>query len=206
MLLPILPAPAAGRKIFGIAALSAVSCRPLWAGGHRQYRREINVSPERRYGRSGGPWAASAQEDIKFSEGRAASMKCLVIGGGGPVGMGLLYLFKHLGWTAAVVDPKRPRHPAVHDRLLAGTLESWTEQTYGLDELDRRLAAERFDAVVDLSPTMDKRGRSPCATGGACRSSTPRWSTARTTSTLPPTTSWTAGPRRRSGRTSWPRA
>ncbi len=85
-------------------------------------------------------------------------MKCLVIGGGGPVGIGLLYLFKHLGWTAAVVDPKRPRHREVHDRLLAGTLESWTEQTYGLDELDRRLAAERFDAVVDLSPTMDKRG------------------------------------------------
>ena len=49
-------------------------------------------------------------------------MKCLVIGGGGPLGMGLRYLFKHLGWTAAVVDPKRPRHGAVHERLLAGTL------------------------------------------------------------------------------------
>jgi hypothetical protein len=84
-------------------------------------------------------------------------MKCLVIGGGGPVGMALLYLLKQLGWTAAVVDPKRPRYQAVHDRLLAGTLESWTDQPYGLEELDRRLAAEPFDAVVDLSPTMDKR-------------------------------------------------
>ena len=84
-------------------------------------------------------------------------MKCLVIGGGGPVGMGLLYLFKHLGWTAAVVDPKRPRHGDVHERLLAGTLLGWTDQPYGLEDLDRRLAAERFDVVIDLSPTMDKR-------------------------------------------------
>ena len=33
----------------------------------------------------------------------------------------------------------------------------WTDQPYGLDDLDRRLAAERFDVVIDLSPTMDKR-------------------------------------------------
>jgi hypothetical protein len=84
-------------------------------------------------------------------------MKCLVIGGGGPVGMGLLYLAKQLGWTTAVVDPKRPRHMDVHEKLLAGSLLGWTAQPYGLDELDRRLAAERFDIVFDLSPTMDKR-------------------------------------------------
>ena len=84
-------------------------------------------------------------------------MKCLVIGGAGPVGVSLLYLFKALGWTAAVVDPLRPGHWPVHAEALRGTVEGWTEQKYTLDDLRARLATEAFDAVIDLAPTFDKR-------------------------------------------------
>ncbi|MCX5682498.1 MAG: saccharopine dehydrogenase NADP-binding domain-containing protein [Planctomycetota bacterium] len=84
-------------------------------------------------------------------------MKCLVIGGGGAVGVSLLYLFKALGWEAAVVDPIRPKHRAEHDKSLRGTVETWTEQQYTLEDLNARLRAETFDAVIDLAPTFDKR-------------------------------------------------
>jgi homospermidine synthase len=84
-------------------------------------------------------------------------MKCLVIGGGGAVGVSLLHLFKALGWKAAVVDPRRPKHWPVHDEALRGALEGWTERQYTLDDLHARLRAETFDAVIDLAPTFDKR-------------------------------------------------
>ena len=45
-------------------------------------------------------------------------MKCLIIGGGGPVGISLLYIFKKLGWSAAVVDPRRPMNYAAHQKAL----------------------------------------------------------------------------------------
>jgi homospermidine synthase len=84
-------------------------------------------------------------------------MKCLIIGGGGTVGVSLLYLFKALNWRAAVVDPRRPKHGPVHDEALRGTVETWTEAPYTLDDLHARLRAETFDAVIDLAPTFDKR-------------------------------------------------
>jgi len=84
-------------------------------------------------------------------------MKCLVVGGGGAVGVSLLYLFKALGWKAAVVDPRRPRHWPVHDEALRGTLEGWTEQPYALEDLHARLRAEPFDVAIDLAPTFNKR-------------------------------------------------
>jgi len=83
-------------------------------------------------------------------------MRCLVIGGGGPVGIGLLYLFRELGWRAFVVDPKQPKHMAHHKQSLAGTLLDWDTQPCGLDTLELYLEAQSFDAVVDLSPKMDK--------------------------------------------------
>jgi len=84
-------------------------------------------------------------------------MKCLVIGGGGAVGVSLLYLFKALGWRAMIVDPVRPKHWPVHEEALRGTIEGWTEQPYSLDHLHARLQKETFDAVIDLAPTFDKR-------------------------------------------------
>ena len=47
---------------------------------------------------------------------RRCCMNCLVLGGGGPVGVALLYFFKQLGWRCTVVDPHRPQHMAVHER------------------------------------------------------------------------------------------
>ncbi len=84
-------------------------------------------------------------------------MKCLVLGGGGAVGMGLLYQLKSFGWQASVVDPRRPKHWAYHQEKLKGTLLDWREQLLSLDDLRARLMAEDFDAVVDLTPTLDKR-------------------------------------------------
>jgi hypothetical protein len=83
-------------------------------------------------------------------------MKCLIIGAAGPVGVSLLYLFKALGWRAAAVDPRLPKYQAVHDEVLRGTLEGWTAERYTLDDLAARLRTERFDAVIDLTPTLDK--------------------------------------------------
>ena len=84
-------------------------------------------------------------------------MNCLLVGGGGPVGVSLLYLFKKLGWTVSVVDPRRPRHAAIHDEQLQWTLRKWDQQQYTLADLEARLTAERFDLVIDLTPTLDKR-------------------------------------------------
>ena len=84
-------------------------------------------------------------------------MKCLVLGGGGTVGIALLYLFKRSGWTASVVDPRKPEHIRVHEKLLQGSLREWTEESYTLEQLDQRLHSEPFDAVIDLAPTLDKR-------------------------------------------------
>ena len=84
-------------------------------------------------------------------------MKVLVLGGGGSVGMGLLYQLKDFGWQFSVVDPARPRHWQVHMEKLKGALLDWKEELYSLDALRARLMAEPFDAVVDLTPTMDKR-------------------------------------------------
>jgi homospermidine synthase len=79
------------------------------------------------------------------------------LGGGGPVGIATLHLIKELGWTACVVDPRRPPHPDYHDRRLAGTLADWTKKKYTLGDLRKRLAGEAFDLVIDLTPTLDKR-------------------------------------------------
>lgn len=82
--------------------------------------------------------------------------KFLLIGGGGPVGMSLLYQFKQLGWTAAVVDPRRPMNYAQHQQELGGTIEKWTLQHYSLGDFQHRVSGEKFDAVIDLTPTLDK--------------------------------------------------
>jgi hypothetical protein len=84
-------------------------------------------------------------------------MKVLVLGGAGPVGIGLLYQLKKMGWQFSVVDPARPKHLAVHRQKLAGSLLDWQEERYSLADLRARLNGEHFDAVVDLTPTMDKR-------------------------------------------------
>lgn len=84
-------------------------------------------------------------------------MRCLIIGGGGPVGISLLYIFKNLGWTAAVVDPRRPMNYPAHQKALGGTLEKWTIQHYSMGDFQHRVASETFDVVVDLTPTLDKR-------------------------------------------------
>jgi len=84
-------------------------------------------------------------------------MKCLIIGGGGAVGVSLLYLFKAMGWQATIVDPVRPKHWSAHEEALRGTVEGWTEQPYSLEHLHARLKREQFDAVIDLAPTFDKR-------------------------------------------------
>ena len=83
-------------------------------------------------------------------------MKCLVLGGGGTVGIALLYLLKKLGWTACVVDPQKPKHFSTHDKRLRETLLEWTEEAYTLSQLDERLRIEPFDTAVDLAPTLDK--------------------------------------------------
>jgi hypothetical protein len=84
-------------------------------------------------------------------------MKCLVLGGGGSVGVGLLYQLKSFGWQFSVVDPVRPKHWPVHVEKFGDSMLDWKEQPYSLDDLRARLTAEPFDAVVDLTPTMDKR-------------------------------------------------
>ena len=84
-------------------------------------------------------------------------MKCLVLGGGGTVGIALLYLFKRSGWTASVVDPQTPAHYPLHEQRLNGTLLGWIAEAYTLEMLDERLRVEPFDAVIDLAPTLDKR-------------------------------------------------
>lgn len=83
-------------------------------------------------------------------------MKCLVLGGGGTVGIALLYLLKEAGWTACVVDPQKPAHYPIHERSLKGTLLEWSEKACTLEMLDERLHAEPFDAVIDLAPALDK--------------------------------------------------
>jgi hypothetical protein len=85
-------------------------------------------------------------------------VKCLVLGGGGTVGIALLYLFKKSGWTVCVVDPLTPAHFPLHEKQLHGTLLGWTTHAYTLAMLDDRLQSEDFDAVIDLAPTLDKRG------------------------------------------------
>jgi hypothetical protein len=62
-----------------------------------------------------------------------------------------------MGWQFSVVDPARPKHLAVHRQKLAGGLVDWKEERYSLADLRARLNSEHFDAVVDLTPTMDKR-------------------------------------------------
>ena len=83
--------------------------------------------------------------------------RCLLLGGGGPVGIASLYLMKKLGWTVSVADPLLPPHRKYHDVHLAGTLEGWAKKKYTLNDLRKRLTAERFDVVIDLTPTLDKR-------------------------------------------------
>ena len=88
-------------------------------------------------------------------------MKCLVIGGGGPVGVALLHLFKKLDWTACVVDPNQPRHWDILNDTLGKNLLRWKREKWGLKDLQAALKAERYDAVIDLTPTMDKRRTIP---------------------------------------------
>ncbi len=83
-------------------------------------------------------------------------MKCLVLGGGGTVGIALLYLLKKIGWTACVVDPKKPAHYTTHEKRLKETLLDWVEEAYTFEQLDARLNTDSFDAVIDLAPSLDK--------------------------------------------------
>jgi len=84
-------------------------------------------------------------------------MKCLIIGGGGPVGIALLYFIKQLGWTCTVVDPALPAQIETHRKTLGASLEHWIAQPYTLADLESHLTGEKFDAVIDLAPTFDKR-------------------------------------------------
>ncbi len=91
------------------------------------------------------------------SSASGKAKRVLIVGGGGPVGISLLYIFKNLGWTASVVDPRRPMNYPLHQKALAGTLEKWTIQHYSMPDFQHRVSAEKFDAVIDLTPTLDKR-------------------------------------------------
>lgn len=84
-------------------------------------------------------------------------MKCLIIGGGGPVGVGLLYFIKQLGWSCVVVDPCVPGGMAGHREKLGDSLGEWIEKQYTLGDLEGHLGREAFDVVIDLAPTFDKR-------------------------------------------------
>ena len=84
-------------------------------------------------------------------------MRCLLLGGGGPVGVAVLHLLKQLGWSAWVVDPRKPRNPAQSMGPLGPVLEGWTERQFSLDDLAELLRARQFDLLVDLTPTLDKR-------------------------------------------------
>lgn len=83
-------------------------------------------------------------------------MHCLLLGGGGQVGIATLYLLQKLGWSASVVDPERPRHEAEHADLFRRTVQDWEPRSYSLDDLRARLRAGPFDLVLDLTPTLDK--------------------------------------------------
>lgn len=84
-------------------------------------------------------------------------MRCLIIGAGGPVGIGLLQFIKQFGWTCVAADPRVPAHLAEHQAKLGPVLERWVMEKWGLPELDAALAREKFDIVIDLAPTFDKR-------------------------------------------------
>lgn len=73
------------------------------------------------------------------------------------MGTAVLYLLKKLGWTACVADPQRPPHQSYHKTHLNGTLEEWSTKRYTLNDLRKKLTAEQFDLVIDLTPTLDKR-------------------------------------------------
>ena len=88
---------------------------------------------------------------------KGPSKHCLLLGGGGPVGVGTQYLLKKLGWTVSAVDPQIPPHKTYHDSELNGTIRDWTKKKYSLNDLRKRLAAEKFDIVIDLTPTLDKK-------------------------------------------------
>ena len=100
----------------------------------------------------------TAKASATNGQSRPGSTKhCLLLGGGGTVGVGTQYLLKKLGWTASVVDPQIPPHKTYHDVELNGTVRDWTAKDYSLQDLHGRLAAERFDVVIDLTPTLDKK-------------------------------------------------
>ena len=84
-------------------------------------------------------------------------MKCLVIGAGGPVGVALLHLFNKLSWTASVIDPRRPAHWDILRDSLGAALRQWRRRECTLKGLEAALKAEHYDAVIDLTPTLDKR-------------------------------------------------
>ena len=88
---------------------------------------------------------------------KAPPKRCLLLGAGGPVGTAILYLLKQLGWTVSAADPKRPAHQRYHALHLKGTLEEWSTKHYTLNDLRKKLTAEHFDLVLDLTPTLDKR-------------------------------------------------
>jgi len=73
------------------------------------------------------------------------------------VGTAALYLMKKLEWTAYVVDPVRPKQRDYHAQHLNGTIERWVDKQYALENLREQLSTERFDLVIDLTPTLDKR-------------------------------------------------
>jgi hypothetical protein len=110
--------------------------------------------------RNGSPPLAASQ--LKpHRNGRPASnghpRDCLLLGAAGPVGTATLYLLERLGWRVWAADPVRPPHAAYHAARLAGTLVDWTEKQFTLDDLRQRLAGQRLDLVIDLTPTLDKR-------------------------------------------------
>lgn len=84
-------------------------------------------------------------------------MRCLIIGGGGAVGVALLHLFQKHSWTAWVVDPQQPPHWKESHQALACTVENWVQEKCTLKSLEAILKSQRFDVVIDLAPTLDKR-------------------------------------------------
>jgi hypothetical protein len=85
-----------------------------------------------------------------------ANVKCLLIGGGGPVGTAAICLMKNLGWNVCVADPRRPPEHVFQAHHLNGSIAQWAEEEYTLDHLRARLQSEQFDLVIDLTPTLDK--------------------------------------------------
>ena len=56
-----------------------------------------------------------------------------------------------------MVDPREPGHLALHRQQWGASLSNWIAKQYTLADLEAHLGREKFDVVIDLAPTFDKR-------------------------------------------------